>query len=74
MQKKPNRDRVQPDAENQGDNQACNERSSDVHGDASAIFVPTNDNQPIASIAKERTHKSRLFGNRWLAATSEQSF
>jgi hypothetical protein len=42
---------------------------------AAAIFVPTKIINPFASIAKERTHKSRLFGNRWLPqyAQSEQS-
>src|SRR5262249_15217810 len=42
MYKKPNRDRVRPDAENQGENQACNEINSDVH-DAMInpnIFLP----------------------------------
>jgi len=34
MYKKPNRDRVRPDAENQGENQACDEIDSDVHDDA----------------------------------------
>jgi hypothetical protein len=61
FEKKPNRDRVRPDAENQGENQACDE--------ITAMFmamrcvkrdvVPTNDNQPIASIATGRN----LFGN-----------
>src|SRR5262245_45296178 len=56
MRKKPNRLRVQPDAESQGENLARNERSSDVHGDAMrkarSLCLPTIINPRRVRIAR----------------------